>query len=371
MVDKTRLFESFLALLEVNSPSFYEHELGGILTEWLRAVGAEVYRQDYGRSFNLIARVQGTLQDAPPLILSAHMDTIEPTEGLRYEVDSNLVRSVGDTVLGADDKSGLAATIEALRIIKERDLPTGDLEIVFTSGEEKGTWGAKNLDFSLIRGRHAIVLDVSGRTGTIVKKAPTHITYRMVIQGTPAHAGIEPEKGLSAIRMASEIINSIPDGRIDENTTANIGRITGGTATNVVPREVVIEGEVRSHIPDRLNEIKHSIFSTGRAVAEKYQGSRVEITENEEYRGYTIDESDPFFRFLLEKFTETGITPKVISTGGGSDANIFNRRGIRAVNIATGMEMVHSREEYIHVQDLIKVTGLLVAATVGFAAYDE
>ncbi len=193
----------------------------------------------------------------------------------------------------------------------------------------------------------------------------------MVIQGIPAHAGIEPEKGLSAIRMASEIISSIHDGRIDEDTTANIGKIRGGTATNVVPREVVIEGEVRSHIPGRLKEIKDSIFSTGKAVAEKYQGSRVEITENEEYRGYTIDESDPLFRFLLEKFTEAGIPPKVISTGGGSDANIFNRRGIRAINIATGMEMVHSREEYIHVQDLIKVTGLLVAAAVGFAAYDE
>lgn len=369
MVNTDRLLSTLFALLEIDSPSFSEGNIGLFIEQLLKETDIQVIKQDYGGSFNLVGKHKTQRTSSPPLILSAHMDTIESTKGLKYEIKNGHLRTTGGTVLGADDKGGIAAVIEALRVIKEQNIQTGGIEVVFTSAEERGIVGAKNLDYSLIEGRHAIVLDVSGRAGTIVKRAPTHHTYKMEIHGMSAHAGIEPEKGLNAIRIASEIIGSIPDGRLDEDTTANIGKITGGTATNVVPETVWIEGEVRSQSVEKLNDIKDSIFKTGRSVTMKYPGASIKITEKEEYRGYTIEEEDPFLTFIKGEFLKMGIEPVLITTGGGSDANVFNQRGIRAINIATGMEKVHSKEEYLDLKEFFKVTEVLVNTVANFKAY--
>lgn len=350
-IDRNRLTETFVELLRINSPSFCEEEIGALLKERLRGLGCAVAVQHYGRSFNLIARTPATRPDFPPILLNAHMDTIEPTEGISFEVTSAMVRSTGTTVLGADDKSAIAQILEALEVIAERSIPHGDIEIVFTSAEEKGLFGARHLDMTMIRSRHALVLDSCGSIGRIVTAAPAHHTYTMGITGRAAHAGIEPERGISAIRVAAEIIADVPDGRIDAETTANIGIISGGTATNVVPKEVTIQGEVRSHNRVRLDDIKSRIFETARHASAS-QGARLSITEEEEYEAFRIDEHDPFLAYLEGVFTSCGIAPCHITTGGGSDANIFNRRGITAINISTGMEKVHSNEEQISLQDL-------------------
>ena len=360
-INQGRLVETFTALIRINSPSFGEREIGEFLRRRLENVGCTVEFQEYERSFNLIGFKKGTTPDIPPLLLSGHMDTIEPTEGIAFSVDNEAIRSTGNTVLGADDKSALAQIIEALTVINEKDLSRGDLEIVFTSAEETGLFGARNLDFNRLKSRHALILDSSGSVGNIVIAAPTHYTYEMKITGRAAHAGIEPEKGISAIRAASKIISKVPDGRINAETTANIGVIKGGTATNVVPKEVVIKGEVRGHDNMVLEGTKKTILDTAKMIAEK-EGVRLEITGQDEYHAFMIDESEPFLRFIDGVYKGCGIEPVHAITGGGSDANIFNHRGIIAINISTGMQKVHSTEEHIYIKDLFN--GSLVVLSV-------
>ncbi|HYQ48299.1 MAG TPA: M20/M25/M40 family metallo-hydrolase [Thermodesulfovibrionales bacterium] len=366
-INRKRLVNTFLDMIRINSPSFREGPVGDYLEARLRPLGFRVTRQKYDRSFNVIASRKGSIGYAQPLILSAHMDTIEPTEGIRYRVTDKMIRSVGDTVLGADDKSAIAQIIEAVTVATEQDIPHGDIEIVITSAEEKGLHGAKNLDYRKIKGRHALVIDSGGRVGRIVIAAPTHVTYEMRVTGRPAHAGIEPEKGINAIRVAAEIIAAAPDGRIDRETTANIGVISGGTATNVVPREVVVRGEVRGHDARVVKRIKDDIFRQARAIAAKRK-ARVRIAEDQEYRSFKIDAGDPFLGFVKNVFVTCGISPELVITGGGSDANIFNAQGIRAINISNGMQNVHSHEEFIEIEDLEQGCRIALSAIEHFAA---
>ncbi len=361
-INRKRLIETFTELIRINSPSFGEREIGDVLSRKLEAIGCRAEMQEYDGSFNLLAYKKGSDRTAPPLILSAHMDTIEPTEGIAFSIDNGLVRTTGATVLGADDKSAIAQILEALTVLEEQGIAHGDIEVVFSSGEEKGLFGARNLDLARLRGRHALVLDSSGSVGNLVVAAPTHITYGMQITGKPAHAGIEPEKGISAIRAAAEIISAVPDGRIDAETTANIGMIKGGTATNVVPKEVLINGELRGHNTDAIEGTRKKIFETARAIAEKNH-ARINIEEHEEYKAFRIGSENPFLKYLSGVFRKCSIEPVLVATGGGSDANIFNQRGITAVNISTGMQKVHSTEEYISIKDL--VNGCLIVLKAG------
>jgi len=349
-INKKRLVDTFTELLLINSPSFHEGEIGKVLSRKLEEAGCEVGIQRYDGSFNIIATKEGS-NGAPDLIVSAHMDTIEPTEGIEFSVDDVRIRSTGRTVLGADDKSAIAQILEALTVLHEQKIPHGRLEIVFTSAEEKGLCGAKNLDFSRLRSRQALVLDASGEVGCLIVAAPTHITYEMRIIGRSAHAGIEPEKGINAIRVASLIIASVPDGRINDRTTANIGIIHGGTATNVVPRETVIRGELRGHDAGELQGSKKRLFETARELAEK-NGATIVISDEEEYSAFTINKSDPFLQYLSGVVTKCGMAPRFVETGGGSDANVFNAHGIKAINITNGMRQVHSSDEHIFLRDL-------------------
>jgi len=370
LINRDRLVSTFLEMININSPSFHEGPMGDYLESQLRSLGFKVMRQTYDASFNIIAAKKGSCKNTPPLILSGHMDTIEPTEGIRYSVKKNVIRSIGKTVLGADDKSAIAQIIEAVTIAAERGIPHGDIEIVFTSAEERGLHGAKNLDYRNIKGKHALVLDSGGRVGKVVIAAPSHITYEMHITGKPAHAGIEPEKGINAIRVAAEIIGAVPDGRIDTETTANIGMVSGGTATNVVPREVIIHGEVRSHNSAVLKSIKSDIFRHAREITHR-RNARVRITEKKEYQAFRIKQNDPFLGFMIDTFLTCGIRPEHAITGGGSDANIFNARGIRSINISTGMQNVHSTHEYIEIDDLLKGCRVVLAAIEYFTEFSK
>jgi tripeptide aminopeptidase len=273
-------------------------------------------------------------------------------------------------VLGADDKSGLAQILEALSVLQEKNLQHGDLEIVFTSAEEKGLFGAKNLDFKKIRSRFGLVLDSSGSVGKLVVAAPTHIKYEMRFIGKAAHAGIEPEKGISAIKVAAEVISAVPNGRISADTTVNIGIIKGGTETNVVPKEVVLNGEIRSHNDKALQNIRREIFDTARRIAKKNKAA-IEITEHEEYKSFRIDEADRFLQFMYGVAKSCRISPLHVVTGGGSDANIFNKQAIKTINLSTGMQKVHSNEEYILLKDLYKGSLLVLNAITEFVKFSE
>lgn len=360
-----RITDLFVQLAKINSPSFKERELAEFVANILRAEGCEVRFQEYAESFNLIAYKKGSISSRQPIMLSAHLDTIEPTEGIIIELDENAVRSAGPTVLGADDKSAVAQIIEALRMLNEQKAQHGDIEIVFTSAEETGLFGAKNLDYSMLKSRHALVLDSGGRVGKAVVSAPTHYTYKMVVKGRSAHAGIEPEKGVNAITAAAKIISSLPDGRIDSETTANIGIISGGTAANVVPKEVVIKAEMRSRNADALEDLKQRVFDTAKSIATDC-GAEIEITGQEEYSAFNISKDDLFLKYIQSVFRSCGIEPELAATGGGSDANIFNRHGITAINISNGMQSVHSNEEFILIEDLSKGAEIVFCAVRDF-----
>jgi tripeptide aminopeptidase len=368
VINRERLLKTFIDLLRVDSPSFHEKKIGALLATELRKRGCQVKVQKFDKSFNLIAVRKGNAAGTQPLLLSGHMDTIEPTGGLRFGIKAGRLSSTGDTVLGADDKSALAQILEALAVVHENDLPHGDLEIVFTSAEERGLHGAKNLDFGMIRSRYGLVLDSSGSVGKLVVAAPTHITYEMRVIGKAAHAGIEPEKGINAIHAAAEVIATVPHGRIDAVTTANIGIIKGGTATNVVPKEVVIHGELRGHDDKTLLGTRKTIFDTARRVVKK-KGAVIHIADYEEYQSFKIDAFDPFLQFAGRVMKSCGITPSHVITGGGSDANIFNKRRIKTINLSTGMQKVHSNEEYILLKDLYKGSHLVLKAITEFVRF--
>lgn len=367
-INDKRVVETFSELIKINSPSFNEKDIGVVLKRKLEAVGCRVEFQEFGRSFNLIAYKNGTRPDLPPLLLSGHMDTIEPTDGISFSIEGGVIRSIGNTVLGADDKSALAQIIEVLTVIDERRLEHGDLEIVFTSAEETGLFGAKNLDFTRLRSKHALVLDSSGSVGSIVIAAPTHFTYEMRITGRAAHAGIEPERGISAIRVAAGIISEVPDGRINAETTANIGTIKGGTTTNVVPKEATIRGELRSHDAKSLEDTRKVIFDTAKKVAER-KGAGIKVSGQEEYKSFKINDDEPFLKFIDRVFEDCGMKPIHTVTGGGSDANIFNKNGIMAINISSGMQKVHSTDEFICIKDLVNGSLVVLFAIISLDSF--
>ncbi len=367
-INKDRLLETFTDLLRINSPSFEERELGAFLAQKLKGLGFSITRQRYDMSFNIIASKKGRAPGVPALLLSAHMDTIEPTLEIAFSLDNKKVRSTGSTVLGADDKSAIAQILEAMTMLQEQNIQHGDVEIVFTSAEEKGLHGAKNLDFRKIKSRHALVLDSSGPVGRIVVAGPSQISYEMQITGKPAHAGIEPEKGISAIRAAAEVIAAVPDGRIDPVTTANIGVIRGGTATNVVSRDVTIKGEVRSHDPAILRSTQNAIFDRAGEIT-KNKGAKLRIKLQKEYQAFRIRDREPFLLYMGDIFMKSGIRPEHVVTGGGSDANIFNQHGIVALNLSTGMQKVHSHDEFIHIKDLVSGSLIVASAVANFVQF--
>lgn len=369
-INKERLVQTFLELVNINSPSFREREIGNYVIERLRALGFKVDLQDYGKSFNILAFKRGDKLNTNSLLLGGHLDTIESTEGIQYSVKGNLIKTVGDTVLGADDKSAIAEVLETLSVLEELNIPHCNLEVVLTSAEEKGLVGAKSLDYHKLRSKYGLVFDSNGTVGGIVLAAPTHDTYSMKITGKSAHAGIEPENGISAIMVSSRIISEIPDGRIDKETTANIGVIKGGSATNVVPKDTIIEGEVRSHNIETLESLKRQIFGTAKRITTKSQ-ALIDITEQRQYHAFKIEESDPFVQFIERVMRECQIEPYYIISGGGSDTSIFNNYGIKTLNLSSGMQQPHTTNEYIDIDDLNKASTLLLQAIMEFSNISE
>ncbi len=353
-INEKRVIETFIELVKIPSPSFGEQVVGRRLIEILQKLSFEVETLEFKDTFNILGRKKGRIDGALPLLLSAHMDTVEPTKAnIKYNHNGGIIATLGDTILGADDKSGIAEIIEALTVLNETGEPHGDIEVLFTSAEEKGLQGAKHVNYDMIKSRHALVLDSSGPVGRIVLAAPTHITYRMTVTGRAAHAGIEPEKGTSSITAAAKIISSIIDGRINAETTANVGLIRGGTATNIVPVETIVEGEFRSFNIDTLNKIKDATFDTAKNIARKKQ-VKLTIQQQQQYPGYYNKQDAPFVCLINGAIERSNITPAYIRSGGGSDANIFNQHGIIAIPLSTGMQKPHTTEEHIYTNDLTK-----------------
>lgn len=363
MINKDRVLKRFLEYIQIDSESYSEGVFAERLTKDLKELGLEVEFDNAGTvvgsdTGNLIARLKGTVE-GEPILFSGHMDTVAPGKGIKPIIKDGIIYSDGTTILGGDCKAGIAAIIEALTAIKENNIQHPTIEVVFSIAEEVGICGAKNLDYSKISSKNCYVFDTSGDIGSITIKGPAQDKLFIKIFGKSSHAGVCPEEGISAIQIASEAIANMKLLRIDENTTANIGVINGGKVTNIVCPEVTIEAETRSTVLESLEAQTAHMVETFEKAAEKF-GGKVEIKVKRVFGQFVIDEKDEIVTRAKKAMATLNIKGVTVSSGGGSDTNIFNGKGIKTVNLSSGERKPHTLEEYFKIEDLEIMSKLII-----------
>lgn len=370
MVNRDRLADTFRFLVEIDSVSKEEAAISKEIQKILESMGAKIFIDNAGdmaggNTGNLIAKFEGNAA-APVLLLNAHMDTVQPGKGVKPILKDGIFTTDGTTILGADDKSAIAILLETIRILHENDLPFGPIELVFTICEEIGLQGAKHLDFSLITAKYGYALDATDTEG-IITRAPAANKVEFKVHGKDAHAGAAPEKGINAIFLASQAIAGLEIGRIDRETTCNIGIIEGGIATNIVPNLVTVKGEVRSHDEEKLMKITDRFVSGFKTVLDNYKKAtgeedlpRLEFQVESDFHRTHIPEDHPVVTLAREAAENLGRKMVTKTTGGGADANIFFEKGIITGVLGTGMRDMHTVRESIKLDDMVEVVELLV-----------
>lgn len=369
-INQVKLAEAFAALVEVDNPSYGEREMAMVLTDRLQNLGLTVEEDNAwellgGNAGNLYAYLPG-YADAKPLLFSCHMDSVEPSKGKRAVVgEDGVIRSAGDTVLGADDLSGVAAILEALRVIKEKNLPHRPVELLFSVAEEVYGKGAELFDYSKIKSREAYTLDLTGPVGSAANKAPTILSFEANIAGKASHAGFAPEQGSHAILAAASAISRLPMGRIDADSTFNIGVMQGGEATNIVPERCTVKGEVRSY----SHEKAIALCEKARVAFEEAAGEVGASVDFSYSVGVTAYET-PIDHPVVERFhgvcDSLGLPFSIAPTFGGSDNNHFAQNGIAGIVLASAMHDCHSTKETTSVEEMAQVAQIvleLIAST--------
>jgi tripeptide aminopeptidase len=376
-INKERLAGIFTRLCETDSPSRREGRMAALLRDQFTTLGADSIEEDNSAvrtgsdTGNLIVRFNGNAPSRQPLFFSCHMDTVEPGAGVRVIRNSDIFTSRGDTVLGSDDKSGIAALIELMTIIAENKASHGPIELVFTTCEEVGLLGAKHLQYERLQARLGYALDTTG-IDRVITGAPAANHLKIHVHGIAAHAGLNPEQGISSFCLAAKAITDLRLGRLDDESTANLGLMHGGVATNIVPALLTIEGEVRSHSLQKLAFYTDTITSTFRKVAKEWSvplevGGKcpwVDIDVQLEYPAMSLAENDPVLTRIRQAGQIAGRNLDFCTAGGGSDANILNSYGLSTAIVATGMNNVHTTEEYLDLNDVISLTKLLYAVVI-------
>ncbi len=363
MISEERLVNLFLDLCRINSPSVQEANVSKFVKAYLERMGLEVTEDDAGtqcggNSNNLIAWLRANKEGLPKIFLSAHMDTVEPTEGLVIEVVDGVYKTDGTTILGADDKGGLAPAIEVVNALIESGDEHGDICLLISIAEEIGLKGASVIDIKELGLDFGYVLDTGPPVGTFVTRTATHDNLTIRITGKAAHAGKDPEKGINAIQVAADAIHGMNLGRIDPETTANVGIIHGGSGVNVVCPYVEIRAEARSTSLDSLEAQTSHMIRKFEEAASKW-GAELSIDHFRHYRSYEVSPDEPVVKFAVAASTALGFEPKLRTTLGGSDANIYNAKGVPSIVVATGMDQIHTHQESISRQDLIDTARLV------------
>lgn len=359
-----RLINEFMELVRIDSETKHEQAIAPILKEKMENLGFEVVEDDSASrsghgAGNLIGTLKGSL-DVDTIYFTCHMDTVVPGLGIKPELrEDGYIYSDGTTILGADDKAGIAALFEMVRVLKEQNVPHGDIQFVITAGEESGLAGAKEIDQSLLTAKYGYAVDSDGKVGGIVTAAPYQAKLTTIIRGKTAHAGVAPEKGISAITLAAKSISKMKLGRIDSETTANIGRFEGGGATNIVCDEVYILSEARSINPDKLDEQTKHMVETFEQTAKELGGS-AETEVKIMYPGFSFSGEDKVVQIAQSAAKKIGREPRLMTSGGGSDANIINGLGIPTVTLSVGYEEIHTKNERMPVEELERLADWLV-----------
>jgi tripeptide aminopeptidase len=374
MINKERLAATFVRLCETDSPSRREARMAALLRELFASLGADSIEEDASAgktgsdTGNLIIRFNGNNPAHQALFFSCHMDTVEPGTGIRVVRQGDIFTSRGNTVLGSDDKSGVAALIELMTVLAEERIAHGPIELVFTTCEEIGLLGAKHLEHERLHASQGYALDTTG-INRIITGAPASNHLKILLHGIAAHAGLNPEDGISAFSMAARAMADIKLGRLDAESTANFGLISGGVATNIIPALLAIEGEVRSHSAEKLAAYTNAIVTAFQKVVREWPvpvsaGDRkpqVDIQVQLEYPSMLLHAEDPVLTRVRQAGLKAGKDLQFLIAGGGSDANILNSYGLSTAIVATGMNNVHTTEEYLDLNDAVSLVELLYA----------
>ncbi|WAA10481.1 M20/M25/M40 family metallo-hydrolase [Fervidibacillus albus] len=356
MINQQRLLREFLELVQIDSETKEEGKIATVLKEKFSSLGLEVIEDDAKKvtghgAGNLICTLKGNNQSTDPIYFTSHMDTVTPGKNVKPSVKDGYVVTDGTTVLGADDKAGLAVMLEVIRVLKENNIDHGTIQWIITVGEESGLVGAKALNSDMIQAKFGYALDSDGEVGTIVTAAPTQAKVNATIFGKSAHAGVAPEKGVSAITVSAKAISKMPLGRIDEETTANIGRFEGGRATNIVCDRVDILAEARSlekaKLDRQIEKMKKAFEDTASEM-----GAKAEVDVKIMYPSFRFDESDVVVQVAQQAAENIGIKSTLKQSGGGSDGNVIAGMGIPTVVLGVGYKEIHTTKERMPVEQL-------------------
>ncbi|WP_438448839.1 M20/M25/M40 family metallo-hydrolase [Gorillibacterium sp. sgz5001074] len=367
MVNQQRLVEEFLELVQVDSESKFEAEIAKVLKTKFGALELSVEEDDsMSRSgcqannlmFTLPASAGG--EGAPTIYFTCHMDTVVPGKGIKPQIgEDGVIRSDGTTILGSDDKAGIAAMLELVRVLKEDGIPHGVIKFVITAGEESTLLGSRAMNAGWVKADYGYAIDSNGDVGGIAVAAPFQSKLYIDFTGKTAHAGVNPEAGVSAITVAAKAVARMKLGRIDKETTANFGTFFAKGETNIVAEKVQLIGEARSLVREKLEAQVESMKAACQAVCEE-MGATFDFRWELAYPGYKYDESAPHVKLAMDAISNLGLTPKLFHSGGGSDANLFNSQGIPTVNLSVGYQAIHSTSEHIAIRDLVKVAEVVV-----------
>lgn len=369
-MNRERLIDNFLLLAQISSLTGKEAAIIRRIRNKLKYFDLDIRTDNAGASFggncgNLIVTLEGNDNTCRPIALAAHVDTVDPYSRFKPRIENGLIRSDGKSVLGADDKAGVAIMIEMIESLKERKRSHGLIQMIFTVAEEKGLLGAKHMDYDLIRCEDIVVLDGDGEIGNMIIKAPAQNSIEVTVIGRAAHAGVCPEKGINAIHAIAKALADLDFGRIDSETTANVGTISGGVASNIVPAEVSIQAEVRSHNNKKLESYTDRIRKTVERYANA-SGAETQIEVHRAYEAFNLKKSSALVSDVINASARFGVKAKTVTSGGGSDANVFNAHGLHALNLSVGYEDVHTVNEFLDIDKFVRtaeiIEGLLAGA---------
>jgi tripeptide aminopeptidase len=375
-INRERLAATFGELCAISSPSRREGQIAAVLKEKFTALGADYIYEDGSANKtgsdcgNLIIRFNGR-PEMEGFFLSCHMDTVGPCDNITVVRKGDIFTSGGDTILGADDKSGIAAILESLQLLKENDIPHPTIEVVITTCEEIGLLGAKHLEFDKLQTGYGYALDSSG-IDLVIVGAPTANRIVVEINGQAAHAGLCPEDGINALAIGAEALSRLTIGRLDEESTCNFGLIEGGVATNIVPARVTIRGEVRSHSTTKLAAYTQHIKDTFDEVVAKWPPRRpgdtlrpsVQLTVENDYPPLRLSQDSAVLQRIRKAAASCSKELQYLIAGGGSDANIYCGHGLPTAIVATGMDQVHTTNEQQDLNNLVSLTEILYSLAV-------
>lgn len=358
-LDEKRIINEFLSWAKINAPSQSEKNIANVLVNELKKLGFSIEFDDAHKNFNgncgnLVAYWEGNNQSIPPLFLSTHMDTVMPTEGLNPVVKDGVISSDGTTILGADDRSAIAAYLEAVRYIQTFNLPCGPIELILTVNEQRGLQGAKYLDYTKVRSKFGYVFDASGDVGQIITQGPYNHIFHIDVHGKSAHLSGNPEGGISAFHIAARIIDKIKYGRIKEYLVSNIGLIQGGELTSIIPRHVKLTGEARALSKSELDSHIETLLTTASKVAKDHGGS-IESKVEVKYPGFNVDLNNPLVVNAVEAAEGIDLKPNLTKTLGGADTMYFNQNGLTCITLGNGFLDVHTFNENISIENLVNM----------------